>query len=186
MIITKNINATFTDFTDSFFTDGGVDPNDPPLGLWVGPQPPGYLGTEYNTIYINQDLMTTMPESAIAAILAHEATHADYDYNPDTWATRLTTLYAQDPMVTDATIFQPGTRQVYNPETGDWEEKRIIRYTRTEEFFAFSDQAQTWSAIKGADADPEMDGVLALYNQGEAFLRAAIDAVYTDVWDYWD
>ncbi|OGX38812.1 MAG: hypothetical protein A3C36_02745, partial [Omnitrophica WOR_2 bacterium RIFCSPHIGHO2_02_FULL_52_10] len=67
LIINKKISVIY----DNFIKYG----HENALGLWRGPQ--------YNTIYINELLKDLVVAQAIGAIIVHEATHADYTYNPE-------------------------------------------------------------------------------------------------------
>lgn len=147
------------------------------IGWWMGP------GYGYNTIYVNEDYKTTSPESAIAAVIAHEATHADYDYNPEKWLAIIEERY---PDVDTSKIIEDDYLYVYNPETETYEEKPHLRSSVTQEYFAFSNGLETWQELKNGDSDDNQDAWLVYYLQGEDIMRDAIRATsdYSDLPEY--
>ncbi|MFA5339505.1 MAG: prepilin-type N-terminal cleavage/methylation domain-containing protein [Candidatus Omnitrophota bacterium] len=97
-----------------------------------------------NTIFINEHLSALgYPDTAIASIITHEATHADYDYHPQAWidATKLA-----HPELTDSDI-------------------HITQYpgdSIDQEYQAFNSSTNTWREIRGADRNTEMDDWITL------------------------
>lgn len=124
--------------------------DDGTLGYW--------WGIEHNTIYINEALRTLYPATAVAAIIAHEATHADYEYNSPKWIN--STLEAH-PELTSADLHIPGN-------------------SIDQEYNAFSTEIQVWNQIKGSDTNDEMDGLAAMYAQGEEYLKGVLRVAYAE------
>lgn len=119
-----------------------------------------WKGISYNTIYVNQILKNSAPESAIAALIAHEATHADYDYYPQKWIDRTLELHSE--LTTDdlhITVL-PGD-------------------SIDQEYNSFSSQVNTWKEVKGEDTDYNNDAWTAIYDQGESYMKAQIRLAYT-------
>lgn len=115
------------------------------LGQWDGTK-----------IVIRENLHTLYPESAIAAIIAHEATHADYDLNPDRWIT--STLAAHPEL----------TRDDLHIDVAPY-------YSLDQEYHCFETGVLVWRQTKQAgDECDAMDAEDALYSQGEAYMKADI------------
>jgi len=148
----------------SFFYDDvakyGEDPSTTGA-LWFG---------SFNTIVVNQLLRTLWPEAAVAAILAHEATHADYDYNPRKWI--------------DATMGRLAGQ--VNPDTGEpytESDLHIAAYpgdSIDQEYNAFRSQVLVWNEIKGSASEYNNDRMARLYAQGEAWMKSDIRSLYAD------
>jgi hypothetical protein len=111
-----------------------------------------FVGAE-NAIYINPALLENAPESAIAAVLAHEFLHADYFYNPSYW---LNITRTDNPGLSDADIHIPGN-------------------SIDQEYRAFYNDATAFQQLKSA-GDVWFDSVVAIINQGEDFAKAQIRA----------
>jgi len=115
------------------------------LGQWDGTK-----------IVIRANLHTLYPESAIAAVIAHEATHADYDLNPDRWIA--STLAAHPEL----------TRDDLHIDVEPY-------YSLDQEYHCFETAVLVWRQTKQAgDECGEMDAEDALYSQGEAYMKADI------------
>ena len=134
----------------------------------------GYWSPGENLIAINQSLRDDpgWPSESIAAIITHEATHADYFYNTNTWVNRITTLWPQDdgPFHVDpAKLIDPTTNKLY--------------YSITEEYFTNANEAQLWKEYQAGYAGVPGDGIdfengkVANYDQGEAVIRAYLRAI---------
>ncbi|MFA5256108.1 MAG: prepilin-type N-terminal cleavage/methylation domain-containing protein [Candidatus Omnitrophota bacterium] len=127
-----------------------------------------------NSITINQSLKDDpgWPTESIAAIIVHEATHADYFYNTLTWYNRITTLWPQGsgPFFVDPT-------KLIDPDTGK------LYYSITEEYFTNANEAQLWKEYQSDYAGVSGDGIdfengkVARYDQGEAVVRAYLRAI---------
>jgi Tfp pilus assembly protein PilE len=144
LIQEKSISVIYDDFSE-YGLPSGV------LAFWQG--------TDYNTIYINQTLQTQSPEAAIAAIICHEATHADYDYYPDKWTASTLSTH---PELTESDLHI--TVYPYN--------------SIDQEYNAFSNQINTWKELKGDGTDTNNDAWEAIYDQGEDYMKAAIRLAY--------
>ena len=115
LIDEEQISLIFDDFSKY----AGMETAD---GFW--------WGIQNNTIYINQK-METSSESELAALIAHEATHADYSYNPQKW---IDSTLTQHPELTLADLHitvYPGDSidQEYNAYVNEvlvWKELRVI------------------------------------------------------------
>lgn len=122
-----------------------------------------------NTVYIDQDLLATMPTSAIAAVIVHELTHADYNHNESEWVDY---TLAQHPELEsdDLTwLTDPVTSEEYLYDSHD------------QEFNAFVSEILVWKAVKGTDTDSELDYVERLYDRDPADLLDAIERAYPDL-----
>jgi len=102
------------------------------------------------------------PTSAIAALIAHESTHADYDYFPDAWV--------------DITLQR-------HPEL-QREDVHAPANSYDQEYNAFCNEMETWIELKGDATDRFQDDWLAVYNQGEEDMRNAIAGTYTAAGQY--
>lgn len=133
----------------------------------------GYWSSSDNLIAINESLKTDpgWPTETISAIITHEATHADYSYNPATWVNRITTLWPQavGPYFVDpAELLDP---------FGD------LYYSITEEYFTNANEAQLWKEYQADYAGVPGDGItfedgkVSRYEQGEAVVRAYLRAI---------
>jgi hypothetical protein len=101
-------------------------------------------------------LRTNYPEAAIAAIICHEATHADYSYNPEKWI--------------DYTMNNhPGL---------DASELHIGVYpfnSIDQEYNAFANAVKVWKDVKnGYD---KLDDLENTYDQGEAYMKNYIRGI---------
>lgn len=163
LIQQKGINITFVNFTDF------PDVNPEVLGLWV----PTYWTDFYpsstlqvNTIYLNQGLQTAMSEQAIASIIVHEATHADYNYYTENWVSF--TLDNHPGVTRDELAW------ITDPVT----ETDVLNDTQDQEFNAFQNEVLTWKVIKGTAVDNQLDSVETIYDRGPEFLLSAIERAY--------
>jgi len=168
LLVAEEIDVVFANF-NSYPEDGGLSPT--ALAQWI---PTWWLdfypdaGVEANTIYLNESLQYTMSEPAIAAVIVHEATHADYNHNQDDWVTY--TLENHTGITSDDLdwITDPVTSELWLNDTQD------------QEYNAFVDEILTWKAIKGNYSDAEEDNITALYDRGPEYLLAAIQDAYPD------
>lgn len=110
----------------------------------------------HDKIEINTKLKGTSPDAAIAALIAHEATHADYAYFPDAWIAK--TLERHSELTAkDLSIPYDSINQEYD---------------------AFCNQMLAWEELKGSNTDTNNDNWYSVYYQGEATMRAEIRAAY--------
>ena len=114
-----------------------------------------WAGVLDNTIHVNQADKLSF-DSAIAALICHEATHADYDYNPDKW---IASTLAQHRELTEANLHIPGD-------------------SIDQEYNAYADQVNTWNEIKGTDHDVNNDNWAAAFSQGQDDMKAQIRLAY--------
>ena len=135
-----------------------------------------WWGRERNTIYLNQNLRTTASPAALAATIAHEATHADYDYNPeraiDATLQRHPELTRDDINIYRDTTGSEYTFSLYDPETQSFQSQVFLLNSIDQEYTSFSNELAVWQELKGSQEDLYLDYDLALYNQGEAVLKA--------------
>lgn len=101
-----------------------------------------------DTVYMNN-------ASAVAALIAHEATHADYSYYQEYWIAK---TLERHPELTRSDLSIP-----YD--------------SINQEYDAFVNQVETWKEVK-READSNNDVWLAIYNQGEDYMRSAIRSAY--------
>ncbi|HAJ56471.1 MAG TPA: hypothetical protein DCL35_01735 [Candidatus Omnitrophica bacterium] len=117
-----------------------------------------WWGTIRNTIYVNQELKgtflgVTWSEAAIAAIIGHEAVHADYEYYPDKWID-ITLENHPELTVDDLHITaDPGN-------------------SIDQEYNAFANEILIWKELKGTESNIYIDYDEDLYDQGEDYLKA--------------
>lgn len=112
----------------------------------------------WDMIFVNQNLQQRFPNEAIAAVIAHEAVHADYDYNPQKW---IDITMAAHPELSAGDIHIPGN-------------------SIDQEYNAHVTQVQVWKEIRGSQSEPIHDGLVEIFDQGEAFAKAYIRRVYAD------
>lgn len=116
-----------------------------------------------NTIFINNLLpVNGYTDTAIASIITHESTHADYSYNPQAW---IDATKAAHPELTDSDIHI--SLSPFN--------------SIDQEYQAFDNSVDIWNEIKGADTNVEMDYWAAEKAAGgEALMKDDIRALYAD------
>ncbi|MDD2866088.1 MAG: hypothetical protein PHO59_02060 [Candidatus Omnitrophica bacterium] len=119
-----------------------------------------------NTIYFNSTFLdSSWSATAIAAILVHEALHADYDHNMDTRAQEMADSLGID--VSELTWFT-------DPVTGE----DVLSDSIQQEYLAFCQEALLWREIRGNETNAELDYVLSLYESDE---ELGTDLLYTAV-----
>ena len=146
LIEDKNISVIFDDFSKY-----GIDNST--LAFWAG------IG--YNTIFVNSVLKSQSPESAIAAVINHEATHADYSYYPQKWIDETLTKY-------------PGLT------TDDIHIDSYPYNSVDQEYNAFATMVSVWGQVKGSSSDLNCDTWTSIYNQGESYMKSQIRSAYSD------
>lgn len=107
-----------------------------------------------NTILVDNSYKDGLT-SAIAALIAHEATHADYDYYPTFW---INTTLSRHPELTAAQIHIPGN-------------------SVNQEYDCFCNQMLAWKELKNGP-DSNNDGWMIVYKQGEDVMRSDIKSTY--------
>lgn len=118
-----------------------------------------WRGILNNKIYINSDSRLTLSEAAIAALIAHEATHADYSYYPQKW---IVSTKAAHPELTDADIHI--TQAPYN--------------SIDQEYNCYKAQVLVWKETKGTNVDTNNDTWTLYYDQGESYMKSQITLAY--------
>ncbi|MFA5164547.1 MAG: prepilin-type N-terminal cleavage/methylation domain-containing protein [Candidatus Omnitrophota bacterium] len=119
-----------------------------------------------NTIFVNQNATATYTEAAVACVIAHEATHADYDYNPQEWI--------------DAT-------KAAHPELTD-DEIHITQYPGNsidQEYNACDAMLELWDVVRdGPNVD--LDTYETEFDKGEADFKAWLKTIpsYSTLPDY--
>ena len=96
------------------------------------------------------------PASALAALIAHESTHADYSYFSDAWID-ITLQRHPELQITDIHAPSDSFDQEYN---------------------AYCNEMNIWIELKGTDTNSFQDDWLAVYNQGEEYMRTEIRSTY--------
>ncbi|MFH0876669.1 MAG: hypothetical protein V1863_00410, partial [Candidatus Omnitrophota bacterium] len=144
LIIAEEIAVVYVDVTQ--------------YGLGVTEVGAFWQGTFYNTIYINELMRTYAPEPAVAALIAHEATHADYDYEPQKW---IDLTLQQHPELTASDVHAPGN-------------------SIDQEYNAFRSQVSVWNETKGSYTDSNNEGWAHYYAQGESYMKSQIRQAYAD------
>jgi hypothetical protein len=112
-----------------------------------------------NTIHLNSELRITSPEAAVTAIICHEATHADYSYNPDKWI---------DYTLNNHPGLDPSELHIIVPPFNSIDQ----------EYNCFKNQVETWKELKNGYSDLNNDGWEDIYDQGEAYMKSQIRSVY--------
>lgn len=133
LILEKNISVTYGDFSD-----------DPSLVAYFDP--------DNNAIVVNQRYRTQSSEQAIAAIICHEATHADYNYNPEKW---IAITKENHPEFTDNQIHIPAN-------------------SIDQEYNAFRNSVILWAEVKDGLSDGLLDDLTQSFNQGEAYFKGQL------------
>lgn len=118
-----------------------------------------------NTIYVNQKQKTASPESAIAALIAHEGTHADYTYNPAKWIESTLAKYTS---LTESDLH-------ITASPGD---------SIDQEYNCFEAQVQTWKELKGTDTNYNNNTWESWYDQGESYMKDKIQKAYSSLPQY--
>ncbi|MBF0330512.1 MAG: prepilin-type N-terminal cleavage/methylation domain-containing protein [Candidatus Omnitrophica bacterium] len=113
------------------------------------------------TISVNDTFKGMAPET-LAALLAHEATHADYFNYADTW-TEKTLLRHPELTASDIHIINPPYNSI------------------DQEYNAMCNQARLWKETKGSLTDANNDGWLAAFNQGPEALKEDIRRIYASL-----
>ncbi len=116
-----------------------------------------------NTIFVNQDITSTWTNEALASIISHEATHADYDYNPDVWIA-----------ATEAAPPFPTADQIHiTTAPGN---------SIDQEFQADTAMVQLWTVVKDPNNPNDVNNSFlndykASYDQGEASFKADLKRI---------
>jgi len=113
-----------------------------------------------NTIFLNRDMPSNgYTDNAVASIITHESTHADYTYYPQAW---IDATKAAHPELTDSDIHI--TQPPYN--------------SIDQEYQAFNNDVNVWREIRGTDTNDELDYEITLQDLGEAAFKDAIRVAY--------
>lgn len=122
-------------------------------------------GIAVNTIHVNALLRTNYPEAAIAAIICHEATHADYSYNPQKW---IDYTLSNHPELNASDIHIDVSP--YN--------------SVDQEYNAFGNAVKVWKELK--NGYNQLNDLENNYGQGEAYMKSYIRGIpsYRDLPDY--
>ncbi|MFC1631759.1 hypothetical protein ACFL2I_04305 [Candidatus Omnitrophota bacterium] len=157
LIQAQDITVAFEDFFQY-----GYDTN--VNAFWVSkyndPADVAAAGLEFDKIYLNQWLQSRMPEAAIAALITHEATHADYDYYPDKWIA--STLAANPTLTVDDLHIDQSPNNSIDQETN-----------------AHINQVNVWKETKGSNIDMQHDYIEAIYDQSESLLWLYVAITYS-------
>ncbi len=120
-----------------------------------------------NKISVNPLATTDWPSAALAAAIAHEATHADYDYNSQEWI--------------DDTLER-------HPElgTGDLHITVYPGNSIDQEYMACCRHIAIWNELKGDQTNAVMDSYSNIIAAGEDFAKVYLKGIsgYADLPDY--
>ncbi len=148
-----------------------------PLAMWTGLDDQPYFDyfnndsdTLYsNTIYVNYLLEedtdifgSAYSDKAIASVVTHEATHADYSYNPDFWINDAIVNHGQSPE--DIHITQDPYDSI------------------DQEYNAFNNATLVWGEIKGTETNEELDGWLDIVGS-EIAMKQEVRSRYSSLKD---
>ncbi|MDD2703022.1 MAG: prepilin-type N-terminal cleavage/methylation domain-containing protein [Candidatus Omnitrophica bacterium] len=148
LIIEKKISVVFEDFSAEYPSLAeGV------LAFWAG--------TTDNTIHVNSLLDGQSCDEAISAVICHEATHADYSYNPGKW---IESTLDKHPELTE----------------GDLHITSYPLNSIDQEYNCFENSVLVWKELQGEKTDEIMDAEESIYDQGEDFMKAQIRLSYAD------
>ena len=101
-----------------------------------------------NTIFLNEHLSAEgYTDNAVASIIAHEATHADYSYNPQQYINAL----LGPPPVQVSDPFGTPLRDITATDI------HIPGDSIDQEYNAFVNDVDVWNKIKGTDTNVELD-----------------------------
>jgi hypothetical protein len=123
------------------------------LGMYVPTYwPELYPGGPFpsNTVYLDSTAGSSWTKEALAAVLIHEAIHADYDHYTDKWVEATVERYGIDASELN---WSP------NPATGEM----VLLDSVDQEYNAFVQAALLWQEVKGSQTNEELDYILALY-----------------------
>lgn len=185
----KDIDVTFSlGDTGAYYYDLITTKNITVEYVYIEPDPLGWTMGKWvvgdNAIRLNQDLKTRpgWPAEAIACVIMHEATHADYNYNAEKWISRILErwpTYQGIPLTRD--LLTLGQAYYYNPETQTYEAQPLLDPSITAEYFANCNEAEAWRELKDSYPDNIADGILKgkldRFNQGEDAIRAWLRSI---------
>lgn len=134
------------------------------LPSWWSDFYPSWTQTN-NSILIDAPLEGDWSEEAIATILVHEAMHADWAHNTDTWVAHTVDTLG----VPESDLSWYTDPVTHEPVLGD---------SVFQEFHAFEAMVLFWQEVKGAQVNAELDFDLALYLLGEDVLYAEVARRY--------
>ncbi|MFH0838829.1 MAG: prepilin-type N-terminal cleavage/methylation domain-containing protein [Candidatus Omnitrophota bacterium] len=124
-----------------------------------------------NTIYVASVLRTLYSEQAIASIIAHEATHADYNYNTEKWVTATMERYG----IERSELFW-----IEDPVTNEM----ILNDTLDQEYNCFVSMAQVWGELRADQNNASLDLIWYEYERGEEYLYLDVFLRYPDLYYY--
>ncbi len=107
---------------------------------------------EDNAIYLEKDILQGAPAEFVAALIAHAAAYADYDFNPGYW--KESALNRHEELSRDSF--------------------RISRDSIETAYYAFRTGVLVWDEAKKSKENPCFDAWSALYAQGEAYMKFLI------------
>ena len=128
-------------------------------------------------------LLKSFSPAVVAPIIVHEATHADYEYNPEKviaeTLARHSELTRADINIARNALGQELVNIIYDPETDALLQQVYIFNSIDQEYSSFANELELWSEIRGSERSFIHDFDLALYLQGEASLKAELRARYS-------
>ncbi|MFC1709295.1 hypothetical protein ACFL2J_04475 [Candidatus Omnitrophota bacterium] len=122
-----------------------------------------YWSPSENKIVVGSSYFTSWTAGAITAVLAHEANHAYFTYDPDYWISETLTRH---PELTTADLHIDQTDILQYP----WN-------SIDQEYNSFKKEAEVWTELKDA-TNSELDYVSWLLAQGEETAKPTIRTAY--------
>ncbi len=116
-----------------------------------------YWSLSENKIAINS-LLRDWTNEALAAEIAHEATHADYTYNGDKWVAETLERHSE-------------------LSEGDLHIVTYPYYSLDQEYMANYQQVDVWKALKGTQSNLVLDEKEVRIDQGEDFTKAYLRTI---------
>ena len=145
-----------------------------------------------NKIAINQVLETTEPLASVASSICHEALHASYFYEPETWIddtlTRHPELARDDLNIIRDSNGDEIVYSLYDPEVDDYVDRVFLSNSIDQEYVARIYQVEIWERNKGTDTNNYLDYMENLFDQpnAEALVKNMIRSIssYSDLPEY--
>ena len=120
---------------------------------WFHLYPQGSLpGKTPNTFYVDISLKTKWSATAVATVLIHELTHADYNHNTEKW-------------VAETTARLSVGRDDLNWAWDAVDSQMVLLDSQDQEYNAFKQAVLLWDEMHGSEVNNELDDLLAKYNQ---------------------
>ena len=144
----------------------------------------GYWQFSANKIALTSDLQGDAAVMA-AAVIAHEATHVDYAYDPEKYIALTLSehpeLAREDLNIYKNEFGEEALYSIYDPETNTTTERIYLGNSIDQEYRAFYNTNELWKESGNHVSDPNNDYVQLLLEQsdGEELLKEAIRDAYS-------